>query len=59
VAALIERDHVEPIGEGRNDTIEPVRVRRTAVEETHRRRIGRTGLEVVQIEAIYADFSVT
>jgi len=59
VPALIERDHMEPIDEGRNYTIEPVRVSRAAVKKTQRRRMGGTRLEVVQIEAIYADFSVT
>jgi len=29
------------------------------VKKTQRRRMGGTRLEVVQIEAIYADFSVT
>jgi hypothetical protein len=48
---------VEPIGERSDYSIEPVRVGRAAVQEAERRRLGRTGLQKVQIEAIYADFS--
>src|SRR5687767_10358957 len=58
VTALIERDHVEPVGERRNYMIEPVRVRRAAMKETDGRRLGWPGRQIVQIQAVYADISM-
>ena len=48
VAALIERDHVEAIGERRRDEVEPVRVCRAAVEETEDRAADDSPFEKVQ-----------
>jgi len=48
VAALIERDHVEAIGERRRDEVEPVRMRGAAVEETEHRAADDSPLEKVE-----------
>ena len=52
VAALIERDHVEPLGERGRDQIEPVRVRRATVQEAEGGPTGSTPLEEVQPKAV-------
>jgi len=52
VAALIERDHVEPVGERGRHQIEPVSVRRAAVQEAERGATGRAPLEEAQAEAV-------
>src|SRR5262249_49600480 len=48
VAALIERERVEAIGERGRDEVEPVRVRGAAVEETEDRAADDSPLEKVQ-----------
>jgi hypothetical protein len=40
VAALVEREHVEPVGEGGHDPVEPVGVRRATVQEAERGAAG-------------------
>src|SRR5207249_2104510 len=55
VAALIERDHVEPLGERGRDQIEPVRVRRATVEEAEGGTTGATPVEEVQPKAVDAE----
>ena len=52
VAALIERDHVEPVGERGRHQIEPVSVRRAAVQEAERGATRRAPLEEAQAEAV-------
>jgi hypothetical protein len=58
VAALIEGDHVERAAERRNDAIEPVRVRGTAVEETDRGRAAPLEVQEVQAQCIHILTSV-
>ena len=52
VAALIERDHMESLGERGRDQIEPVGVRRAAVQEAERGATGGPPLEQVQPKAV-------
>src|SRR5262249_43691447 len=53
VTALVEGDHVIAIPERGNDAIEPMRMRRTAVQETQGRCARRARLQEVQTQAIY------
>jgi len=48
VTALVESDHVITIRERGNDAIEPVRMRRAAVQETQWRRARRARMQEVQ-----------
>src|SRR5438874_1097211 len=52
VAPLVEGDRVEPVRERRNDPIEPVSVRRAAMEEADGRRTIRADLQELQSKAV-------
>jgi hypothetical protein len=52
VSALIEGDHVEPLTEPGDDAIEPVRVRRAAMEKAHRGRAPPLEVQQVQPQCI-------
>ena len=55
VTALIERDHVKPIGERGRDQIEPVGVGRAAVQKTEDGAAGGSPLEKTQAQTVDLD----
>ena len=55
VTALIQRDDVKAVGERGRDGVEPVRVRRAAVQKAERRRTRRAGFQEMQLQSVHLD----
>ena len=55
MTALVERDDVVAVGEGGRHPVEPVRVRRPAVQEAERRPARLAPLERIEREAVHRE----